>query len=61
MTKNSLLRNNSSGLLALERFRHENGAEYVDKGQDYYEQQYHDRIVKDLKKRVAEMSFERES
>mgnify|MGYP003974046007 FL=1 len=35
-----------------------NGAEYVDKGQDYYEQQYHDRIVKGLKKRAAEMGFD---
>ncbi|NOR80597.1 MAG: IS110 family transposase, partial [Methyloprofundus sp.] len=27
-----------------------NGTEYVDKGQDYYEKQYHDRIIKNLKK-----------
>jgi transposase len=35
-----------------------NGSEYVDKGQDYYEQQYHDRIVKGLKKRAADMGFD---
>ena len=35
-----------------------NGTEYVDKGQDYYEKQYHDRIVKNLKKRAADMEFE---
>ena len=35
-----------------------NGSEYVDKGQDYYEKQYHDRIIKGLKKRAAEMGFE---
>ena len=35
-----------------------NGTEYVDKGQDYYEKQYHDRIVKNLKKRAADMGFE---
>jgi transposase len=35
-----------------------NGSEYVDKGQDYYEKQYHDRIVKGLKKRAAELGFD---
>jgi transposase len=35
-----------------------NGSEYVDKGQDYYEQQYHGRIVKGLKKRASEMGFD---
>ncbi len=35
-----------------------NGTEYVDKGQDYYEKQYHDRIIKNLKKRAADMGFE---
>ena len=35
-----------------------NGSDYVDKGQDYYEKQYHDRIIKGLKKRAAEMGFD---
>ena len=35
-----------------------NGSEYVDQGQDYYEQQYRDRITKNLKKRAADMGFE---
>ena len=35
-----------------------NGQAYVDKGQDYYEKQYHDRIVSNLKKRAAEMGFD---
>jgi len=35
-----------------------NGTEYVDKGQDYYDKQYHDRIIKGLKKRAAEMGFD---
>ena len=35
-----------------------NGTEYVDKGQDYYEKQYHDRIIKNLKKRAADMGFD---
>jgi transposase len=35
-----------------------NGTEYVDKGQDYYEKQYHDRIVNNLKKRAADMGFD---
>ncbi len=35
-----------------------NGTEYVDKGQDYYEKQYHDRIVNNLKKRADNMGFE---
>jgi len=35
-----------------------NGSEYVDQGEDYYEKQYHERIVKGLKKRAAEMGFE---
>ena len=34
-----------------------NGSDYVDKGQHYYEQQYHDRIVKGLKKRASDMGF----
>jgi transposase len=35
-----------------------NGTEYVDKGQDYYEKQYRDRIVNNLKKRAADMGFD---
>lgn len=35
-----------------------NGTEYVDKGQDYYEKQYHDRIINNLKKRATDMGFE---
>jgi len=35
-----------------------NGTEYVDKGQDYYEKQYHDRIINNLKKRADNMGFE---
>lgn len=34
------------------------GQAYVDKGQDYYEKQYHDRVVNNLKKRAAEMGFD---
>jgi len=34
------------------------GTEYVDQGQDYYEQQYRDRITKNLKRRAAELGFE---
>ena len=33
------------------------GTAYVDQGQDYYEQQYQDRIMKNLKKRAAQMGF----
>ena len=35
-----------------------NGTEYVDKGQDYYEKQYHDRMLNNLKKRATDMGFE---
>jgi len=35
-----------------------NGSEYIDQGQDYYEQQYRNRITKNLKKRAADMGFE---
>jgi len=35
-----------------------NGTEYVDKGQDYYEKQYQERIINNLKKRATEMGFE---
>lgn len=33
------------------------GTEYVDRGQDYYEQQYRDRVVKNLRKRAAQLGF----
>ncbi len=33
------------------------GTEYVDRGQDYYEQQYKGRVMKNLKRRAAEMGF----
>ncbi len=35
-----------------------NGTEYVDQGQDYYDKQYKERIIKNLKKRATEMGFE---
>jgi len=35
-----------------------NGSEYVDQGQDYYEQQYRKRMTKNLKERAADMGFE---
>jgi transposase len=35
-----------------------NGSEYVDQGQDYYEQKYRDRITRNLKKRAADMGFD---
>jgi len=35
-----------------------NGTEYVDKGQDYYDKQYQERIVNNLKKRATEMGFD---
>ena len=35
-----------------------NGSEYVDKGQDYYEKQYRDRVTKNLKKRAASLGFD---
>jgi len=35
-----------------------NGTENVDKGQDYYEKQYHDRIVNNFKKRAENMGFD---
>ncbi|NOR81260.1 MAG: IS110 family transposase, partial [Methyloprofundus sp.] len=35
-----------------------NGTEYVDKGQDYYEKQYQERIINNLKKRASDMGFE---
>ncbi|HED14056.1 MAG TPA: hypothetical protein ENI62_10470 [Gammaproteobacteria bacterium] len=38
--------------------RLKNGSEYVDQGQDYYEQQYRNRVTKNLKKRAAAMGFD---
>ena len=35
-----------------------NGTEYVDKGQDYYEKQYQERIINNLKKRASDMGFD---
>ena len=35
-----------------------NGTEYVDQGQDYYEQQYRERVMKNIKKRAASLGFE---
>jgi len=34
------------------------GTQYVDQGQGYYEQQYRDRVMKNLKKRAASMGFD---
>ena len=33
------------------------GTEYVDQGQDYYEQQYQHRVMKNLKQKAAQMGF----
>ena len=33
------------------------GREYVDQGQDYYERQYQDRVMKNLKRKAAQMGF----
>jgi len=35
-----------------------NGTDYVDQGQDYYDKQYHDRVMKNLKKRAASLEFD---
>ena len=35
-----------------------NGTEYVDQGQDYYEQQYRDRVLANLKKKATQLGFE---
>ncbi len=35
-----------------------NGTDYVDQGQDYYEQQYRERATKNLKKRASFLGFE---
>jgi len=35
-----------------------NGAEFVDEGMDYYENQYKDRILKNLKRTASQMGFE---
>ncbi len=34
-----------------------NGSEYVDRGQEYYEEQYRDRVVKNMKKRAEDMGY----
>ena len=36
-------------------FAHPSG--YVDAGQDYYERQYHDRVVRNLTRRAKELGF----
>ena len=33
------------------------GEEYVDRGQDYYEQQYRKRVVTNLQRRAGELGF----
>ena len=35
-----------------------NGTEYVDQGQDYYEEQYRERVMKNLKKRAASLGLD---
>jgi len=35
-----------------------NGTEYVDQGQDYYEREYKNRVLKNLKRRAAEMGLQ---
>ena len=35
-----------------------NGTEYVDQGQDYYEEQYQERVMKNLKKRAASLGLD---
>ncbi|MCW7551672.1 IS110 family transposase [Endozoicomonas gorgoniicola] len=34
-----------------------NGSEYVDRGQDYYEEQYRDRVIKNMRKRAEDMGY----
>jgi len=34
------------------------GKEYVDVGQDYYDRQYKDRLIKNMKKRAMALGFE---
>ncbi len=34
------------------------GTAYVDAGQDHYEQQYHQRVVRNLKRKVRAMGYE---
>ena len=34
-----------------------NGSEYVDRGQEYYEEQYRDRVVENMKKRAEDMGY----
>ena len=33
------------------------GSAYVDKGQDYYEREHKDRVMKNLKKKAEDMGF----
>lgn len=35
-----------------------NGTEYVDQGQEYYEKQYHERVIKNLKIKAQSMGFD---
>jgi len=34
------------------------GKPYVDRGADYYDQQYHDRVVENLKRRASQLGFD---
>jgi len=34
------------------------GTEYVDRGEQYYEEQYQDRVIKNLKRRAKDTGFE---
>lgn len=34
------------------------GNEYIDQGQDYYEQRYKERVVKNLQRRAKELGFQ---
>ena len=34
-----------------------NGSGYVDRGQDYYEEQYRDRVIKNMRKRAEDMGY----
>ena len=35
-----------------------NGTPYVDIGQDYYENRYHDRIMQNLQRKAKELGYE---
>jgi hypothetical protein len=35
-----------------------NGMEYIETGQDYYEKQYRDRVIKSLSNRAKSLGFE---